>query len=67
MEALQMRSDLVSIWSASFYLFKGILGIDQKHKRPLLYGRNQVISHPIENYEDLLDEYRKNLLKKFPD
>ena len=67
MEALQMRPDFVSNWTnSSYFLFKGILGIDQKHKNVTLHGRNQIITRPIEQYEDLLDEYRKKLEQKFP-
>ena len=67
MEALQMRPDFVSNWTnCSYFLFKGILGIDQKHKNVTLHGRNQIITRPIEQYEDLIDEYRKELEQKFP-
>lgn len=67
LESMQMRPDMVSIWHhQSFFIFKGILGIDQKHKAPTVYGRNQAISRPVENYNDLLEEYLKNLVEKFP-
>lgn len=65
-ESLQQRPDMVSSWTEALFPFKGLLGIDQKHKKPTLFGRNQAISRPLESYEKLLEQYQQELHIKYP-
>jgi hypothetical protein len=64
LETMQMRPDFIGIWINSIYQYKGVLGIDQKNKSPTNFGRNQVITNPLNEYTHILTTYRINLAFK---
>ena len=68
-EAMQGRPDVLLQWVQSRYAFQGYFGIDQKKgvskkDQSIIQGRNQALVLTQEEYEQLLNVFKKNLSAK---
>jgi len=64
-EAMQLRPDLLAFFQHSIYAYKQYLTLDQKHHTSNIVGRNQSLTLSLEDYSDLLSQFKQKLISKY--